>query len=89
MGRVVNIHAAKTHFSKLVDEVEAGGEVIIARAGKPVLKLVRLEPELDVPRQLGFAKGLLDIPDWAAFEASDAEIAETFNRTKFDYLDGE
>jgi len=41
--RTVNIHEAKTHFSKLVDEVEAGGEVIIARAGKPAVRLVPLE----------------------------------------------
>ena len=89
MGKVVNIHAAKTQFSKLVDEVEAGGEVIIARAGKPVLKLVRLEQELETPRNLGFGKGLIHIPDMAAFEAADGEIAASYNPNKFDYLDGE
>lgn len=37
---VVNIHAAKTHLSRLVERVEAGEEVVIARAGKPVARLV-------------------------------------------------
>jgi len=39
----VNIHAAKTHLSRLVDEAAAGAEIIIARAGKPVAKLAPLE----------------------------------------------
>ena len=40
MDKTVNIHHAKTHLSSLIAEVEAGGEVVIARAGKPVAKLV-------------------------------------------------
>lgn len=40
----VNIHAAKTNLSRLIDEVSTGGEVIIARAGKPVARLVPYEP---------------------------------------------
>ncbi len=38
----VNIHEAKTHFSKLIEKVEGGEEIIIARGGKPVAKLVGL-----------------------------------------------
>jgi len=79
MARQVNIHAAKTHFSQLVEEVEAGGEVIIARAGKPVLKLVRLEPEKPVIRKLGALAHALEIPDMEAFLNSDAEVAALFN----------
>jgi prevent-host-death family protein len=40
MDKTVNIHTAKTHLSSLIADVEAGNEVIIARAGKPVAKLV-------------------------------------------------
>jgi antitoxin (DNA-binding transcriptional repressor) of toxin-antitoxin stability system len=56
MAKQVNIHAAKTHFSKLVEEVKAGGAVIVARVGKPILKFVKIEekPTLcdgwDLPR---------------------------------------
>jgi prevent-host-death family protein len=38
--RTVNIHAAKTHLSRLVDEVAAGEEIVIAKAGKPLARLV-------------------------------------------------
>jgi prevent-host-death family protein len=40
--RTVNIHEAKTHLSRLVEEVEAGQEILIARAGKPVARLAPL-----------------------------------------------
>jgi prevent-host-death family protein len=55
--RVVNVHEAKTHLSRLLQEVQGGEEIIIARAGKPCAKLVPLvEPGL---REFGFAKGRL------------------------------
>ena len=38
--QTVNVHEAKTHLSKLLERVEAGGEVVIARAGRPVGRLV-------------------------------------------------
>jgi prevent-host-death family protein len=38
--KTVNLHAAKTHLSRLVDEAAAGEEVVIAKAGKPVVRLV-------------------------------------------------
>ncbi len=41
----VNVHEAKTHFSRILDRVSAGEEIIIAKAGKPVARLVPLEPE--------------------------------------------
>lgn len=43
--RIVNIHEAKTHFSKLVDAVLHGNEIIIAMAGKPVAKLAPISKE--------------------------------------------
>ena len=42
MSRVVNVHAAKTGFSRLLERAEAGEEIIIARSGKPVARLVPL-----------------------------------------------
>jgi prevent-host-death family protein len=40
----VNVHEAKTHLSRLLDRVAAGEEIVIARAGKPVARLVPYEP---------------------------------------------
>lgn len=66
--RAVNIHAAKTQLSRLVDEVAAGEEIIIARAGKPVAKLVPLMPFPTVQRRvLGRLSGQLTVP--ADFDA--------------------
>jgi len=52
----VNIHQAKTHFSALIADVQAGHEVVIAKAGRPVARLVPIEPESGT-RELGWAKG--------------------------------
>lgn len=58
----VNIHEAKTHLSKLLERVALGEEVIIAKAGKPVAKLVAIPEER--PRfKLGSAKGEFVVPD--------------------------
>jgi prevent-host-death family protein len=73
MAKQVNIHEAKTNFSKLVEEVEAGAEITIARAGKPILKLVRIEAPL-VNRQLGWAAHLFKDFDWDAWEQPDQEL---------------
>jgi prevent-host-death family protein len=59
----INIHAAKTQLSRLVDAAAAGEEVIIARAGKPVAKLVPLSGPADRPRRvLGAMAGRLRVP---------------------------
>jgi prevent-host-death family protein len=55
--RQVNIHETKTHLSKLLARVEAGEEIVIARAGKPIAKIVRL-PSRPRRRKGGFWKGL-------------------------------
>jgi prevent-host-death family protein len=62
MARTVNVHEAKTHLSKLLAEVGRGEEIVIARAGKPVARLVPLEPRR-APRQPGSAKGQIWIAD--------------------------
>ena len=43
MSTIINIHKAKTHLSRIVDDVAAGAEVVIAKAGRPVARLVPLE----------------------------------------------
>lgn len=56
--RQINVHAAKTHLSRLLEEVEAGDTVVIARAGKPVARLVPMEEPV-VSGRIGFLKGHL------------------------------
>jgi prevent-host-death family protein len=57
----VNVHEAKTHFSKLLDEAAAGEEIIIAKSGHPIVRLV---PVLQSsPVVLGSLKGKITIPD--------------------------
>ncbi|HEX3819399.1 MAG TPA: type II toxin-antitoxin system Phd/YefM family antitoxin [Candidatus Sulfotelmatobacter sp.] len=58
----VNIHQAKTHFSRLIQRVAAGEEIIIARAGVPVARLVAIEPATKV-RPLGMDRGRIWIAD--------------------------
>ncbi len=55
MKKVVNIHEAKTHLSRLLEEVQSGGEIIIAKSGKPCARLLPLENPSKVP--LGFLEG--------------------------------
>ena len=60
MVKPVNIHAAKTHFSRLVERAARGEEIIIARGGRPVARLVPLASERR-PRRLGLLKGKIKI----------------------------
>ena len=57
----VNVHEAKTHLSRLLARVEAGEEVVIARNGAPVARLVGLERRKG--RQFGSMRGLIEIDD--------------------------
>ncbi|WP_216320429.1 type II toxin-antitoxin system Phd/YefM family antitoxin [Deinococcus aestuarii] len=61
MPEIVNIHAAKTHLSKLVERAERGEEIIIARAGKPSARLVPLAPTRQ--REFGFLAGQVQLSD--------------------------
>ena len=58
--KVVTIHEAKTHLSRLVQEAVDGGEVIIARGKTPLVKLVALVTARPA-RRLGTAKGLVEM----------------------------
>ncbi|MCU0761380.1 MAG: type II toxin-antitoxin system prevent-host-death family antitoxin [Steroidobacteraceae bacterium] len=60
----VNIHEAKTHLSRLVDQAAHGRPFIIARAGKPLVKVVAIEAhEPAAVRRTGFLQGELQVPD--------------------------
>jgi prevent-host-death family protein len=62
--RTVNIHAAKTHFSRLVDQAAAGEEITIAKGGKPVARLVPLSaPREPTRRRLGALSGIARVPE--------------------------
>jgi prevent-host-death family protein len=58
----VNVHAAKTHFSALLDRVAAGEEIVIAKAGKPVARLTGLTTDQRRKRKLGALAGRMTIP---------------------------
>ncbi|MDE0164821.1 MAG: type II toxin-antitoxin system prevent-host-death family antitoxin [Bryobacterales bacterium] len=58
---VVNVHQAKTHLSRLLAQVESGEEVVIARNGKPVARIVRVEKQ--GKRQFGSMKGRIKLDD--------------------------
>jgi len=73
--RIVNTHEAKTQLSKLLTEAAMGQEVVIARAGKPVAKLVAYVPQ-GRPRQLGAWKGKVRIS--ADFNEFGPELEEMF-----------
>lgn len=59
--KLTNIHETKTHLSKLIERVEAGEEIIIGRAGKPVAKLVPYKGEKTPVRKPGYWKGKVRI----------------------------
>jgi len=60
----VNVHEAKTHLSRLLDRVARGEAFIIAKAGKPIAKVVPLDaPEGGQVRRLGFMAGQIAVPD--------------------------
>jgi prevent-host-death family protein len=62
--RTVNIHEAKTHLSRLVDQAAKGEPFVIAKAGKPLVKVMALDaPSPKQVRRLGFMAGLVAIPD--------------------------
>jgi len=64
MMQTINIHEAKTHLSRLVEEVSQGKSFIIAKAGKPLVKVSPLsEEEQKGEQNLGFMKGELLVPD--------------------------
>ena len=72
---IVNIHHAKTHLSRLIERVETGEEVVIARAGRPVARLVPYRVRKS-PRSPGLWRGRVRIaPD---FDATDDAVLDAF-----------
>ncbi len=75
--RTVNIHEAKTHLSKLVDRAVKGEAFVIAKAGRPLVKVVALEASEAPKPRVGFMKGGIDVPD-DFDELGRQEIADLF-----------
>ncbi|MBV9905584.1 MAG: type II toxin-antitoxin system Phd/YefM family antitoxin [Alphaproteobacteria bacterium] len=83
MSKPMNIHAAKTQFSRLVEKAAAGEEIIIAKAGKPMAKLGPVNPppkKKKKGRQPGILAGKMKIP--ANFDAPlPDEILDLFDKS--------
>ncbi len=75
MSRTVNVHEAKTHLSKLLEAVEAGEDVVIARAGKPIARLVPVATRT-APRTPGSWRGRVFIAD--DFDETPEELIVAF-----------
>ena len=79
--RTINIHQAKTHLSRLVDEAENGDSFIIAKAGKPKVLVTRLDqPVKTGKRRLGSLEGMYTLPKnyWKIDKEMDREIEKMF-----------
>jgi len=76
MGKLVNVHEAKTQLSKLLRRVEAGEDIVIGRAGEPVARLTRIAPEEAAPRPLGTWRGKVEVSD--DFDALPEEVVDAF-----------
>ncbi len=77
--RTVNIHEAKTHLSRLIERAAAGEPFVIAKAGRPLVKVVPIDaPEPGAKRRLGFLAGEADVPD--DFDAMGADEIERMFR---------
>ena len=62
--QTINIHEAKTHLSRLVDQAAKGEPFVIAKAGKPLVKVIALNaPEAGQAKRLGFLQGQFLVPD--------------------------
>jgi prevent-host-death family protein len=77
--RTINIHQAKTHLSRLVDEAVEGNSFIIAKAGKPKVQVMRIAEEPTRPNRLiGAMKGLYTLPE--NYEEIDRELDKEIER---------
>ena len=92
MTRTVKISEAKATLSKLADQVSSGEEVIVSRAGKPVMKLVAITaPELEaaspriINRKLGYGRKYAPDFTWEQWEESEREMEKMWR--KFGYID--
>lgn len=78
MPEQVNIHEAKTHFSRLVDRAAAGEEIVIAKAGEPRARLVPLERPSGRRRGYGSMRGKIWLADDWDSDETNAAIADLF-----------
>ena len=79
MDKPVNIHVAKTHLSRLIERVEAGEEIVLARAGRPVARIVPYRRQ-QAPCKLGLWKGRVWMAtDWDTPE-TNAAITDLFEQ---------
>ena len=76
MSRTVNVHEAKTHLSRLLEAVEAGEDVVIARAGKPIARLVPAAVRIQ-PRTPGAWRGRVAIAD--DFDETPEDLIAAFH----------
>lgn len=76
----VNMHDAKTHLSRLVDKAMQGESVVIAKAGKPLVKIVAIDtPPPAKKKRIGFLAGQVTVPDAKTFhELGRDDIAAMF-----------
>jgi len=74
--KMINIHEAKTHLSRYLEEVEQGGVVILCKRNRPVAEIRQIIPRSGQPRAIGLAKGSFAVP--ATF--FDELPAETLSR---------
>jgi prevent-host-death family protein len=73
--KTVNIQAAKTHLSRLVEEAVAGGDIVLAKAGKPLVRLTPIQPDVS-QRKPGAWKGKVRMA--RTFNAEDEEVTALF-----------
>lgn len=82
MAKIVNIHEAKTHLSRLIEEAVQGEPFIIAKAGKPVVQVTAIDaPQPAAVRRTGFLAGQISVPD-DFDQMSRDEIAAIFDGTE-------
>jgi len=74
-GDQVNVHEAKTHLSRLLERVEAGEEVVVARAGRPIARLIPYQPRQE-PRVPGIWRGMVTLAD--DFDATPEDLIRDF-----------
>lgn len=84
MEKLVNVHEAKTHLSRLLEEVAQGEEIVIGKAGKPVARLVPYVPKRE-PRKPGGWAGKL----WLADDWDSPEVNKQIEDMFYGELDGE
>ena len=73
----VNIHEAKTHLSRLIERAVSGEDVIIAKAGNPLVRLVRIEQSIPI---LGSARNAFVLNDIWDAPLNDSELSELFGK---------